>query len=276
MKLDDLWGVIKPYVPQQARPVVRLFYRRYMRVLCWYVGLWDRWHVKKTGFGQLPSASLRYRVHGSPYIDGFLRVGKQCGEDIEVALGKVGRDLGSFRHILDFGCGCGRSLIWFADRSLPSRFYGTDVDADAIAWCRDNLDFAAFYVNNPLPKLDYASGMFDLVCAITVFTQLNETFQFRWLEELKRVIKPKGILLLTVRGEYCWETLSDGEIAQVKREGFLFRVTDYMKGIFPEWYQAAYHTQDYIYGKYSAYFDILEYIPRGLDHSQDMIVLRKA
>ena len=276
MKTEDLWQVIRPYVPPQARPVIRLLYRRYMQVLCWYVGLWDRWHIKKTGFERLPSASLRYRVHGSPYIDGFLKVGKQCREDIEAALMKVGRDLGSFQNVLDFGCGCGRSLIWFANQPSPCRFYGTDVDADAIAWCRNNLDFAAFNVNNPLPGLDYPSEMFDLICGITVFTQLNEAFQLRWLEELKRVAKPQGIVLITVCGEYYSKRLSDEEIARVKKEGFLFKVTDYMKGIFPEWYQSAYHTQDYIYENYTAYFDILDYIPEGLDHSQDMIVLKKA
>ena len=272
----NVWNITRPYIPKKVFPLIVFFYRTCMRIRCWYVGLWDQRHIKKTGFDRLPPASLRYRVHGSPGVAGFLRVGKRCSQDIEAGLMKIGRDPGSFQHVLDFGCGCGRTLIWFANRSHASRFYGTDIDAEAISWCRSNLDFARCRVNKPLPPLEDPPETFDLIFAITVFTQLNEEYQFRWLGELKRVAKPKGILLLTVHGEHCWQDLDCEVAARVERDGFLFKTSNTMQGIFPQWYQTAYHTRDYIFNRYAEYFTILDYIPRGLNNHQDIVTLQKA
>ena len=267
---------IRPHIPRKAIPIAVSVNRKFMRILCWYVGLWDKRYLKRTGFAHLPPSSLRYRVHGAPDIDSFLNAGKKCSQDIEATLMKMNKDLSSFKYILDFGCGCGRTLIWFANHSKSSRFYGTDIDVDAISWCRKNLDFATFSINHPLPPLQYPSETFDLIYAISVFTHLNEDYQFHWLSELKRIAKPKAILLLTVHGRHCWMKLPNEDVARIERAGFVFVTTNTMKDIFPEWYQVAYHTKEYVLDKYSKYFDILDYIPRGLNDYQDMITLQKA
>ena len=276
LKSNKLYKNIEAHMPQRALPTARLAYRAYMRVLCWYASLQDRRKIEQTGLAAVPPTSLRYRVHGSPSMDGFLKVGKRCSEDIEAALGKVGRNLDSFGDILDFGCGCGRTLIWFADRSRSARWYGTDIDAEAVSWCRDNLDFAEFGVNGPFPPLEYASGAFDLVYAISVFTHLDEGYQFRWLEELKRITRPGGIVLLTVSGRRVWRGLPEEHVADIKKKGFKFVASNTAKGIFPEWYQNAYHTKEYVLDRYSEYFDVLNYIPRGMSNRQDVVVLQRA
>lgn len=275
VKLRSIKRGIKPYVPRKALSVAGSVHGAYVKALFWYVDLRDRRHVRKTGFTRLPPASLRYRVHGSSDMDGFLKVGKRCSEDIQAALEKIGKNLDSFRDILDFGCGCGRTLLWFEDRSRSSNLYGTDIDAEAISWCRDNLDFAAFGVNDPLPPLRQPSGKFDLVYAISVFTHLNEEYQFRWLEELRRVTKPGGIVLLTVHGRHARKGLAREDVIDIEKKGFKFIFSSTMKGIFPEWYQNAYHTRRYVRRRYSKYFDVLDYIPRGVGGRQDMVVLRR-
>lgn len=264
---------VKRYVPSSALPAGRAVYRTYMRLLSWYVGLRDRRYVEKTEFARLPPAYLRYRVHGSPYAHGFLKVGRRSSDDIEAALNKVGKDFDSFRDVLDFGCGCGRTLIWFAGR--PPRLYGTDIDGEAISWCRNNLDFAEFGVNNALPPLEYPSERFDLIYAISVFTHLDEDYQFRWLNELTRVTRPEGIVLLTVHGYQAWKDLPHDDVIDIEKEGFKFISSNVMKGIFPEWYQNAYHKKEYVLDQYSKYFDILDYIPRGMNKHQDVVVLQK-
>ena len=275
MKFQSIGNVIKPCVPRQALPIITSIYRIYMKIFCWYVGLWDQRYIKRAGFAHLPPASLRYRVHGSPDIDSFLEAGKKCSQDIEAALAKIGKNLGSFQHILDFGCGCGRTLMCFANHSRSLHFYGTDIDADAVSWCRNSLDFARFGVNKPLPPLEYPSEMFDLIYAISVFTHINEDYQYRWLSELERIAKPKGIVLLTVHGRHCWENLPYEDVAKIERAGFIFIVSNTWKGIFPEWYQVAYHTKEYVLDRYVEYFNILDYIPRGLHDLQDMVILQK-
>ncbi len=80
---------------------------------------------------------------------------------------------------------------------------------------------------------------------------------------------------MTIRGETCWKTLDAEEIEKVRRDGSLIRVTEYMKGIFSEWYQAAYHTREYIENEYAKFVEILGYLEAGLNNSQDVILLRK-
>jgi SAM-dependent methyltransferase len=246
-----------------------------MRGLCLWVGLWDRRNIKKSGFDRLPPASLRYRVHGSPDLGSFLDVGKKCVQDIKASLSRIGKNLDLFQNILDFGCGCGRTLLWLGKHSRSFRIYGTDIDAEAISWCDKNLGFGKFSLNTALPPLDFSSGMFDLILAISVFTHLDEDHQFLWLRELERVIGKKGILVLTVHGHHCWKELRSEDIKEVRGHGFLFLKSNFWKGLFPEWYQTAYHTREYVLENYGKYFEVLDYIPRGLNNHQDLVILQK-
>jgi SAM-dependent methyltransferase len=266
---------VKPYIPRRVLPLARSVYGTYMRILCWYADLRDRRYAERAEFARLPPASLRYRVHGTPDVEGFLNVGKKWSRIIEATLEKIGKDFDSFQNVLDFGCGCGRTLIWFANRSRSPRLYGTDIDTEAISWCRANLDSARFSVNDPLPPLEYPSETFDLVYAISVFTHLDEGYQFSWLNELKRVTRPEGIVLLTVHGRHAWEDLPREDVVDIESKGFKFIASNTMKGIFPEWYQNAYHSEEYVLDRYSKYFDVLAYIPKGMSDLQDVVILQK-
>jgi hypothetical protein len=66
------------------------------------------------------------------------------------------------------------------------------------------------------------------------------------------------------------------DVGEIKRKGFLLmNGPKSMQGIFPDWYQTAFHTQEYVLSNYSRYFDVLGYIPSGMDNCQDVIVLQK-
>jgi ubiquinone/menaquinone biosynthesis C-methylase UbiE len=249
---------------------------RLRKLLYRYVDWRDQCYIKQTNFSQVPPASLRFRVHGDLNIQSFLETGRRCSHDIRDALARVCKDMNSFRHILDFGCGCGRTIIWFSSSGNSVNLYGTDIDAAAIEWCRRYLDFATFKVNRPLPPLSYQANSFDFVYAISVFTHLNQDYQFRWLQELRRLTKPMGYVLLTLHGSYYWSRMQPREIEEIRKTGFLFvQGPQFMQGLFPEWYQNAYHTQEYVFSKYSKYFNVLEYIPHGLDNCQDVVLLQK-
>jgi len=117
----------------------------------------------------------------------------------------------------------------------------------------------------------------DLAYSISVFTHLNEDYQFDWLNELRRIIKSQGILLLTVHGQNCWENLPSEYVLKIQKEGFLFINLEHGKKIFPKWSgpAAAFHSKEYVFDKFSKYFKILDYIPRGLRKHQDIIILQK-
>jgi ubiquinone/menaquinone biosynthesis C-methylase UbiE len=224
---------------------------------------------------QLPPAHMRYAVNGNPELDNFLTLGKRGLQDIEDALKSIGKNINQFENILDFGCGCGCMLLWFDKLSKASRLYGTDIRPDLIKWCHKNLKFASFSINKYLPPLIYHSEKFDFIYSISVFTHLDENYQFLWLDELKRIMQPKGILILTVHGEFCWKGFSQEIVSKIKKEGFLFISNSYWKFEFPQWYQNAEHTKEYISKRYVDYFDILGYIPQGMHNYQDLVILQK-
>ncbi len=210
----------------------------------------------------LPPAELRYRVSSTPDAENFITVGRICAADIQSALSKVGRDLGSFTRILDFGCGCGRTMVHLKDLASAAQIDGTDIDTSAIEWCRHHINFANFSLSNENPPIDYQSNTFDFIYAISVFTHLNEDYQFRWLDELRRIAKPDAILLLTVDSSLAGE------------DGFVFQ-RSYENGLFPAWYQNAFHSKEYVLTKFGSYFDVLGYFPRGMNAHQDVVVLQK-
>lgn len=246
--------------------------RVYRPLLCWYVGLFDKQHIANSGFKQLPPVGLRDRVHGAPDIPGFLLVGKIISGNIEDALLTAGINLNSGLRVLDFGCGCGRTIMWYAD--LKSQFSGTDIDDDAISWCKNNLDFAEFTVNNPLPPTEYKDNSFDIIYAISVFTHLNLDRRNLWLEELKRILDTSGILIVSIHGKESWKDLGKKDIDDLIKCRFIFRSWE-KPGIFPSWYQSMYETKDYAIESFGRFFSILNYIERGVNNHQDLIVLKK-
>jgi len=209
----------------------------------------------------LPPAALRYRVGGSPHADEFVAIGKACADDIQSSLLRIGRDPRSFTRILDFGCGCGRTLVHLRSLAPLAQIDGTDIDAEAIEWCKKNLQFATFRLSKERPPIDYAANTFDFIYGISVFTHLDEEYQFIWLEELRRIAKPGAILLLTVHG------LAEGR-------GLVFD-RSYEKGLFPAWYQITHHSRDYVYSNFGSYFDVLDYFPRSMNQHQDVVMLQK-
>jgi SAM-dependent methyltransferase len=284
MRLETIKDAVRPFLPQPLRALLRRVRslrvrlresRLYRRGQYFILDRRDRSAAASSGFECLPPARLRHKVSTTPALDRFLSVGSKCSEDVVRALAGSGRALTSFRDVLDFGCGCGRTLIWLARAAPSSRFFGVDVDAEAIDWCSRHLKVAEFSLGRPLPPLDFAPDRFDLIYAISVFTHLNEEYQFCWLEELQRVTRPGGVVLLTLHGPSTHRHVPPDQAAEVREKGFAF-VHSYPKHFHPEWYQNTFHSKEYVYENYSRYFEILDYIPQGLAGFQDIVVLRKA
>ncbi|WP_371418093.1 class I SAM-dependent methyltransferase [Acidisoma sp. L85] len=110
----------------------------------------------------------------------------------------------------------------------------------------------------------------DFVYSISVFTHLPEDMQLRWLEELSRVTKPDGVLALSVHGA----GLFNGNPQQKKdfnKAGFYYLKGSGTTGL-PEFYQTAYHAEEYIYSRWSKFFTIVKIRPRGIANRQDLVL----
>lgn len=258
--LIKLWGVLPEPIQGVAIKAVQRNKRLYRWLLFRHVDAKDR---ANGAAANLPPAELRYRVSSSPDAQNFIAIGNKCANDIESAVRKVGYDLAKFQRILDFGCGCGRTLVHLHDLAPRAQIDGTDIDESAIEWCKTHLRFATFTFGNASPPADYASDTFDFIYAISVFTHLDEDYQFRWLEELRRIVKPGGVLLLTV------------DSSLVGENDFVFQ-RSYEDGLFPAWYQNAFHSQHYVVENFGKYFEVMGYLPQGMNDHQDIVLLRKS
>ena len=125
--------------------------------------------------------------------------------------------------------------------------------------------------------MEFADASFDLIYAISVFTHLDEAHQLGWLSELQRVTRQGGYVLVTLRGTYQHARMSPQQLAHLREFGFTFEhmPNNSMAGVFPDWYQTATHTREYVERVYSRYFDVVDYLPNGLDQCQDVVTLRK-
>lgn len=236
----------------------------------------DMMHGREPGY-PLPPARLRFRVHGLADRQSFLRVGQTCADDLKSALRHTGIAFDSFIDILDFGCGCGRVLRYLHNPSVPQKFCGSDIDPESIEWCQRNLPFAIFKANEPNPPLPFGPKQFDFIYAISVFTHLDVDHQFAWLNELKRVARPGAIIFATTHGSHTHSSLGAQDRERLADKGFLFSVwtTGFFKADgLPDFYQTAYHTEEYIRSNWSGVFRVRSYIERGINSHQDLVVLQ--
>jgi cyclopropane fatty-acyl-phospholipid synthase-like methyltransferase len=221
----------------------------------------------------LPPARLRFRVDETARADAFVSVGRQTAENLKAAIAKTNFRLQPGATVLDFGCGCGRTLLWLAKEFPEVQWHGTDVDAEAIEWCRHNLKSAVCSVNESYPPLDYPENKFDLIYAVSVFTHLDADYQRAWLADLARILRPGGLLMASFHSRSVWEPL---EAAQaVRKYGFAFRTSDKLKGILPGWYHTSFRDQASVEKLLAEYLDNVTYLEGQLG-AQDLAIASKS
>lgn len=236
---------------------------------------------------EAPPEYLRMRVSLTFDPASFDELGRHAVVDIKRALAGVGRPLNTFRKLLDWGSGPGGTV-----KQLPGHFPGEihacDIDREAVEWVRANLPFVQAALSDEWPPLPYDDGEFDLVINHSVLTHLDEAHQDAWLPELRRVLSPQGILLLTVHGTFSqdfWaanlrtdEPHREERIAtmyrDVDRHGIYFMQDGTWAADFPDYYQNTFHSPWYVFEHWSRFMEIAAYIPRGSLSLQDMVVLR--
>lgn len=115
------------------------------------------------------------------------------------------------RRVLDFGCGAGRTLRHLVSEAEVAEVWGCDIDAESVNWLERNLSPPIrVFRNGPDPPLPQPDGYFDLIWAVSVFTHLVETWS-DWLLELRRVLRPGGVLVATFMGEGMSELIAGEE-----------------------------------------------------------------
>ena len=153
------------------------------------------------------------------------------------------------------------------------KLYGTDYNPELISWCQRQLGkLAEFKTNKLTPPLDYANEQFDLIYSISVFTHLTEDLQYAWLNELGRVLKHSGLILITLHGESRLHQLETEE-QQRFRAGELIVKQQFAAG---SNLCGAYHPEQYVRHHLAQGFEVMDFVPVGVrDADQDIYLLRK-
>lgn len=112
---------------------------------------------------------------------------------IKLMLSEVDRLNIKNRNILDMGCYDGIFLASIKNRN--NNFFGLEASDYEVKKCQEKgIDAGQFFFND-LDRLPYDDNFFDLVIAGEIIEHIFDTDFF--LEEIKRILKPGGKLLIS-------------------------------------------------------------------------------
>jgi len=232
--------------------------------------------------GPLPDAANMQRVSGAVVSTGSYLVGGAtvfCQIDA-IARHYAGRSVREMATVVDWGVGCARVARHFregAPGGAGPRVIGLDIDEVNIGWCRQHLAGMGEFELLSLEGFALPPSSVDLLYGISVMTHLSEHHQHRWLEEIRRVLRPGGLAILTVHGEGVNYGGTESILLPfVEAFGFFDGIADTAIGAErSDYYRATYHARRYIRANWSRYFDILDIFVMANAFSQDIVVLRK-
>jgi ubiquinone/menaquinone biosynthesis C-methylase UbiE len=179
------------------------------------------------------------------------------------------------KNVLDWGCGPGRII-----RHMPEvinngcQFFATDYNKNSIDWCSKNLPNIQFNKNELEAKLPYEDNSMDVIYGISIFTHLSEQMHYNWFNELLRILKPKGIMLLTMHGDNFKVKLTETELSDYNQGNLVVR------GSIKEGHRtyAAFHPEAFVKDLFKA-TTVLEHIQLTSDTKfwvpQDIWIIRK-
>ena len=177
--------------------------------------------------------------------------------------------------VLEWGCGPARVIRHLGNflRGRPA-LTGSDYNAETIAWCRANIPEIRFEKNELAPPLPFADGSFDAVYALSVLTHLSEPMHDAWRDELRRVLKPGGILIVTAHGDWYREHHLLPDEQKTYDAGKLVVRGSVEEG--KKWF-AAFHAPAYMRDKFFAGWKILGHQTHPLPGSieQDVWIAQK-
>ena len=108
-----------------------------------------------------------------------------------------------FRHVF---CQTDAFEIWTSDFKLASYRWNQ-------LYMPQNI---RSFLNTFYPSLPIPDRFFDVITAFSVFTHIDE-LESPWLMELRRILKPGGLLYTTIHDEAFWNQMPDRLLATLQR-----------------------------------------------------------
>jgi SAM-dependent methyltransferase len=171
-----------------------------------------------------------------------------------------------FERILEFGVGLGRLIRHF----LPfgCQRFGCDVTADCLEFTQRVLgNYVTLSASELTPPLPYADTSFDFIYANSVFTHIQMAATPQWIVELRRVLRPGGVLIATVfDANHYLRHLGQREFDQIEHgPGYLeWGASDVSQ-------RFMYMTPRKLHETWSRHFHVVQLYPHFLDQSHLLV-----
>jgi SAM-dependent methyltransferase len=221
---------------------------------------------------KLPPVDLLANIQLTPFANEYLRIGRRSARNIVDTLTLYGSSPSEPLTFLDFGCGSAR-LLRHLDKTRWT-LHGCDIDRAAVDWAARNIPFATFRPNDSEPPLPYSDGSLDIVTAISLFTHFTPAQQRAWINELHRVMKPKGLLLMSTMGPSVIANFpvyaTAANIEKLRDSGAIYVAAGESFNA-----NAAFHSTRGVIALTADKFELLSWSEQGLDGFQDLSVLRR-
>jgi SAM-dependent methyltransferase len=98
---------------------------------------------------------------------------------------------------LDIACGLGYGVLFLRSNSSV-RYTGVDIDEKTIIQAKNSYGHIGFF--SVIPEnltLPYDNNSFDTICSLETIEHIKREEQSKFYRELLRVLKPKGILVIS-------------------------------------------------------------------------------
>lgn len=155
-------------------------------------------------------------------------------------------DLSEGQHLLDVGCGTGTFLKLARQQYPHAELVGVDASEDMLAQARKTADSSITFAYADASALPFPNESFDWVVSILAFHHMPNGIKARAIQEIARVLKPKGKCLIADFGKagtawgafnlffLNWHSHTKGNMDFVERElwrwGFQKEAQQWHKG----------------------------------------------
>lgn len=185
------------------------------------------------------------------------------------------------RRIYDFGGSTGRVFRHFFCQDRSYEVWSSDFKLATYRWNQRYLPREMkLFLNGFYPPLPIPDRHFDVITALSVFTHIDE-LESPWLLELRRILRPGGLLYVTIHDEANWIEKSDSVLEAIRRSPNGADIT--AESPFPEertafhftensYYNCnVFHPHEYIRREWGRFFDIVDIRPK--EHFMQCVVL---
>lgn len=241
--------------------------------------------LERTGLTQAMPPEDVHAMGRGPYASGG---SLYYGDLVADGLSGAGFELAPGMRALDFGCSSGRVVRVLAAAHPEIQWHGCDPIPNAVEWAQAHLPGVAFSLSPEAPPLAYEDASFDAVYAISIWSHFDAPAALAWLNEMHRILRPGGALLLSTHG---YQTIAHDrrtdrrQSAQLEEvRAALFDSGFWFLGEFgpqgdhgvanPEW-GTAFLTPEWLLSRTSGKWAMTAFAPGRVEDNQDMYVLER-